>query len=109
MSDLSPIQQQVKNRELSEEAARLKAEAEKQQAQDAWKKLDALIKGEEFPWYVENVLVPMVTEELGKAIDISKSKDERSDAAQRHDFGQDILKAAETKRAFWAQKGEIIT
>ena len=107
MMELTPIQQQVEDRKNAEAAALLKAETDKQYAQDAYKVLDYLLTNAQFLWYVENVLRPMVTDELGRALDISTDRDVRNDAAQRHDFGQGILRAAADKRAFWADKGDI--
>jgi hypothetical protein len=109
MTSLSPIEQQIDDRKRQQEAERLKAEADKQLAQEDFKILDKLLTMPEFHWYLDKVLTPLVTDELVKALDISKDKDARDHAAHRHDFGQEILRAAEQKRIFSAKIGEIQT
>ena len=104
---LSPIQQQIANRELSEAEHKAKLETEKQLAQDAFKRLDTLKKNPDFIWYMENVIQPLIVIELGASLNINRTKDERDNSAHRHDLGQTIMKALEEQRLFWANQGGI--
>jgi len=92
---------------MEPETPDLQSAIEKQYAIDAFKTLDYLLYLPQFIWYIDNVIKPLVNEELANAIDITRESHARDTAAQRHDFGQAILAAAAQKRIFWANKGDI--
>lgn len=104
---LSPIRQQQADRAADEAKEKAKLKTERQLAQDNFKRLDMLKKDENFIWYTENVIRPMVIVELGNSLDLTRDRDARDNSTHRHDLGQAFLKALEDRRLFWANQGGI--
>jgi hypothetical protein len=106
MSDISQDAREETIRGQMDEAALKKQKEELAQsaAVQNYELLKRLSQSEEWKFFLESELRPIVQDEHDAALDVKKSKDERDTAAQRHDFGNTLLNKLDERLKFWANK-----
>lgn len=95
---------------MAEQEAAAKAEAERLLAEkngplfEDLSRLDKLAQNDDFRWFMDKYLAPMEKKELGLALDINRSKDERDNSCHRWNLAKATLDLLETERTQLANK-----